>query len=439
MDKIFKNGTCVLPGKTIQADIGIEGGKIVAIGKLNENAADVIDCAGLHVLPGLMDTQVHFREPGATHKETLEAGMKSAAAGGITAIFEMPNTNPLTVTPEALQNKLDIAAAGAWTNYAFYFGGTEDNAEKLKEWENLDGVCGVKIFMGSSTGNLLTETDEAVEKVLRNGRRVVASHCEDEAMMRENKVKILGDSTDVAMHHVWRSEEGCLKATQRLVTLAEKTGRRVHVLHVTTAQEMEFLAKHKDLASVEVLANHLTLHAPECYERLGSKAQQNPPIREKHHQDALWAAIADGTVDILASDHAPHTLEEKAETYPNSPSGTPGVQTLLSVMLNHINNGKLSLERLVDLMAYGPQRVHGIMGKGRLAVGYDADLTIVDLKKQKTWKDRDIHSVCGWTPFDGETFTGAPVMTIVNGHIVMREDELFEPKPGRRVRFWETL
>ncbi len=439
MDKIFKNGTCVLPGKTIQADIGVRDGKIVAIGALNDVAADVIDCAGLHVLPGLMDTQVHFREPGATQKETLEAGMKGAAAGGITSIFEMPNTNPLTVTPEALQDKLDTAAAGAWTNYAFYFGGTEENAEKLNEWENLDGVCGIKIFMGSSTGNLLTETDEAVEKVLLNGRRVVASHCEDEAMMRENKVKILGDSTDVAMHHVWRSEEGCLKATQRLVRLAEKTGRRVHVLHVTTAQEMEYLADHKHLASVEVLANHLSLHAPECYERLGSKAQQNPPIREKKHQDALWAAIEDGTVDILASDHAPHTLEEKAETYPNSPSGTPGVQTLVSVMLDHVNNGKLTLERLVDLMAYGPQRIHGIMGKGRLAVGYDADITIVDLKKQKTWQNSDIHSISGWTPFDSETFTGCPVMTIVNGHIVMRDDELLEPKAGQKVRFWEAV
>jgi dihydroorotase len=308
----------------------------------------------------------------------------------------------------------------------------------LKDWENLPGVCGVKIFMGSSTGSLLTETDAAVEKVLAHGRRVVASHCEDEAMMRENKIKILGDSHDPKMHPVWRSEEGCLRATERLVRLARKTNRRVHVLHVTTKQEMEFLAQNKDIASVEVLANHLTLSAPDCYEQLGTKAQQNPPIREKEHQEALWAAIDNGIVDILASDHAPHTLEEKASEYPASPSGTPGVQTLLPVMLNHVHNGKLTLERLVDLLAYGPQRVHGIVGKGRLAVGYDADLTLVDLQKHKTFSNEEIQSVCGWTPFDGESVTGAPVMTVINGQIVMREEELQDVKPGEMIRFWET-
>jgi dihydroorotase len=438
MDKIFKNGICVLPGRTVKADIGIKDGKIVAIGSLQETAAEMIDCNGLHILPGLIDTQVHFREPGATHKETLESGMKAAAAGGITSIFEMPNTNPLTVTPEALQQKLSIAAAGAYTNYAFYLGGTAENAKHLSEWEDLDGVCGVKIFMGSSTGSLLTESDEVIEDILRNGRRVVAVHAEDEAMMRDNKIKILGNSQDPAMHPIWRSAESCLSATRRIIHLAEKTKRRVHVLHITSAEEMELLRQHKDLVSVEVLANHLTLFAPDCYQRLGTRAQQNPAIREKYHQDALWRAIDDGTVDILASDHAPHTLEEKALQYPASPSGTPGVQTLVSVMLHHVNNGKLSLERLVDLMAYGPQRIHGIMGKGRLAVGYDADLTIIDLKKKKTWHNRDIHSVCGWTPFDGDTMQGAAVMTIINGVSVMREDEVFSIKAGEKVRFWET-
>lgn len=438
MDKIFKGATCVLPGQTTHADIAVRDGKIVAIGALDMPAAEVIDCSGLHILPGLIDTQVHFREPGPTHKETLESGMKAAAAGGITAIFEMPNTNPLTVTPEALQQKLDIAAKGAWCNYAFYFGGTADNAENLPEWENLPGVCGVKIFMGSSTGSLLTEDDAVIENILRHGRRVVAVHAEDEAMMLENKKTMLGDSNDVALHPVWRSVASSVSAVSRIIRLAEKTKRRVHVLHITAKEEMDLLAQHKDLVSVEVLANHLTLHAPDCYERLGTRAQQNPPIREKHHQDALWAAIENGVVDILGSDHAPHTLEEKAAPYPKSPSGTPGVQTLVSVMLNHIHNGKLTLERFVDLMASGPQRVHGIMGKGRLAVGYDADLTIIDLKKTKTLNDADMHSLSNWTPFNGETMRGAPVMTVVNGHIVMREDELFAPKPGQPVRFWET-
>lgn len=439
LDLIFTGAQCVLPGQTNIADIGIKNGKIYAIGDLSGiNAPEIIDASGLHILPGLIDTQVHFREPGGEHKETLANGMKAAAMGGITGIFEMPNTNPLTTSPEALEDKLARAAKDAWTNYAFYFGGTEENAEKLNEWEKLPGVCGVKIFMGSSTGSLLTETDDVIEKVLSNGRRIVAAHAEDEAMMRENKKTILGDSTDVALHHVWRSEESCLSATKRLVRLAHKTNRRVHVLHVTTAQEMEFLAQNKDIATVEVLANHLTLHAPDCYERLGTHAQQNPPIREKHHQDALWAAIANGIVDILASDHAPHTLEEKNHTYPNSPSGTPGVQTLLPIMLNHVNNGKLTLERLVDLMAYGPQRVHGLIGKGRIAVGYDADLTIIDLKKKKTFANDDIQSVCAWTPFDGETVTGAPVMTVIGGQIIMRDDELTGIKAGHAYKFWEN-
>ena len=439
-DLLLKNGVAVLPAGTQQADIGIVNGKIEAIGQFGDNAAkQTIDCDGLHILPGLMDTQVHFREPGATQKEDLEHGMKAAALGGMTAIFEMPNTNPLTVTPEALQQKLDIAAQNAWTDYAFYFGGTGDNAEQLNEWENLPGVCGVKIFMGSSTGSLLTDKDEIIEAVLKNGKRVVAVHAEDEAMMNENKTTILGDSTDPAMHPIWRSVDSCVSATTRLLDIARKTGRRVHVLHISTAEEMEILKDNRDIASVEVLANHLTLHAPDCYNALGTHAQQNPPIREKRHQDALWKAIDEGLVDILASDHAPHTLEEKSQTYPNSPSGTPGVQTLLPVMLQHVNDGKLSLERLVDMMAYGPARIHQIAEKGRIVRGYDADFTIVDLAKEQTIRNEDQASISGWTPFDGAVKKGWPVMTLIRGHMVMKDGVLTEAPVGRAVKFRETL
>lgn len=438
-DLLLKSGTAVLPGMTVTADIGITDGKITGIGSFADNQADkTVNCAGLHVLPGLIDTQVHFREPGNEHKEVLETGMMAAAMGGVTSIFEMPNTNPLTTTPDALTDKLTRAAKGNWTNYAFYFGGTAQNAKNLAEWEKLPGVCGIKIFMGSSTGDLLSATDEDVAAVLSNGRRVVAVHAEDEMMMNENKKTILGESHDVKLHPVWRSPESCLSATTRLVRLARKYNRRVHVLHVTTAEEMEFLAQNKDIASVEVLANHLTLHAPDCYEELGTHAQQNPPIRERHHQNALWAAIANGTVDILASDHAPHTLEEKAKTYPASPSGTPGVQTLLPIMLNHINKGRLTLEKLVELMCYGPQRIHGIVNKGRLARGYDADITIVDLKKTQAITNAQQKSRAGWTPFDGMTVTGWPVMTIINGQIVVRDGELTETKAGQPVCFYET-
>lgn len=439
-DLLLKNGIAVLTGMTVPADIGVKDGKIVAIGALgNADAAQVIDCKGLHILPGIIDSQVHFREPGADHKEVLESGLRAAAMGGVTSVFEMPNTNPLTTNPDAVADKLARAAKNPWVNYSFYLGGTAQNAPHLGEWEKTKGTCGIKIFMGASTGDLLSATDEEVEAVLANGRRVVAVHAEDEMMMNENKKTILKDSHDVTLHPVWRSAESCLSATQRLIRLARKHMRRVHVLHITTAEEMEFLAQNKDIATVEVLANHLTLYAPDCYQTMGSKAQQNPPIREKHHQDALWAAIANGTVDILASDHAPHTLEEKAKEYPASPSGTPGVQTILPVMLNHVKNGKLTLEKLVELMCYGPQRVHGVVGKGRIARGYDADFTIVDLNKTVTITNAQQQSRAGWTPFDGMSVTGWPIYTIVNGHIVMHADELISKDAGRPLQFLDTI
>jgi len=439
-DLILKNGTAVLPGETGTYDIAVRDSRIAAIGNFSTaSAAEIIDCRGLHILPGVIDTQVHFREPGATQKEDIAHGTRAAAAGGVTAIFEMPNTTPLTTSPEALAQKMDIAAQSALVDYAFYFGGTGKNAASLPAWENLPGVCGVKIFMGSSTGDLLAATDEEIAAVLGHGRRVVAVHAEDEAMMIENKATILGDSDDVTLHPVWRSPESCVSATNRLIRLARAARRRVHVLHISTAQEIEILAQHRDIASVEVLPNHLTLHAPDCYERLGTRAQQNPPIREQHHQDALWQAIREGVVDIIGSDHAPHTGAEKDQRYPQSPSGTPGVQTLVPVMLDHIHHGRLSLERFVELVCYGPQRIHQIAGKGRIARGYDADFTIVDLKARRTISNAQQKSKAGWTPYDGMTVAGWPMITIVRGHAVMRDDELRAETSGAPVRFREIL
>ena len=442
-DYVLQNGSAVLPTGTEKVDIGIKDGLIKKIGNLSDCSTDccadsVIDCKGLHILPGVIDSQVHFREPGLENKENLESGMKAAAAGGVTCVFEMPNTNPLTITPEAINDKLKRASRVAWTDYAFYLGGTGRTSSNLSEWENLEGTCGIKIFVGASTGDLITPSDEEIEAVISNGRRVIAVHAEDQYMMDKNKKDILGDSTDVSMHCIWRSPESCLSATTRVVELAKKHKRRVHILHITTSEEMDYLKKNKEYASVEVLANHLSLHAPECYERLGTLAQQNPPIREKHHQDALWHAVNDGTVDILASDHAPHTLDEKAQIYPSSPSGTPGVQTLVPVMLNHVNEKKLSLERLVDLWSHGPHRIHMIHNKGQLKVGYDGDVTLVDLKKEMTISNAQQKSKTGWTPFDGLKVKGWPVMTMIRGNIVMREDELFEPI-GKPVQFKETM
>ena len=422
-DLILKNGTVFTPEATEISDIAVKDGKIVDIGTFN-NAEEIIDCTNLYVFPGLIDTQCHFREPGGEHKETLETGTLSAALGGVTGIFEMPNTNPLTITPEAMEFKLKKAHETSYVDFAFYFGGTAEYAEHLSEWENIDGVCGIKIFMGASNGDLLSATDEEIDAIVANGKRVIAVHAEDEAIMNENKVTILGDSNDVAMHYKWRSEESCLNATKRIVSIAKKYTRRVHILHITTAQEMSFLKTNKDIASAEVLANHLTLHAPDCYNMFGTLAQQNPPIREKYHQDALWAAVADGTVDIVASDHAPHTLDEKSGTYPNTPSGTPGVQTLIPIMLNHVHEGRLSYERLVELMAYGPYRIHKIKNKCLIRKGFNADFTVVDPKAEHIISNAEQASKSGWTPYDGKKVVGFPTMTIIGGKSIMRNGEI---------------
>ena len=422
-DLILKNGTVYTPEATEITDIAVKDGKIVDFGSF-DNAEEIIDCTNLLVFPGLIDTQCHFREPGGEHKETLETGTLSAALGGVTGIFEMPNTNPLTITPEAMEFKLKKAHETSYVDFAFYFGGTAEYADHLSEWENIDGVCGIKIFMGASNGDLLSATDEEIDAIVSNGKRVIAVHAEDESIMNENKVTILGDSNDVAMHYKWRSEESCFNATKRIVSIAKKYSRKVHILHITTAQEMAFLKANKDIASAEVLANHLTLHAPDCYDMFGTLAQQNPPIREKHHQNALWAAVADGTVDIVASDHAPHTLDEKSGTYPNTPSGTPGVQTLIPIMLNHVHEGRLSYERLVDLMAYGPYRIHKIKNKCLIRKGFNADFTVVDPKAEHIISNAEQASKSGWTPYDGKKVIGFPTMTIIGGKTIMRDGEI---------------
>lgn len=438
-DLIIKNGVCLTPSGRVETTIGIRGGRIAAIGDLGSAAvAEAFDAAGLHVLPGLIDTQVHFREPGLEHKEDLATGTAGAALGGIVAVCEMPNTKPSTLTEADLADKLARAKGRAWTDHAFFIGAAAENAERLGELERLPGCVGVKVFMGSSTGSLLVGDDATLARVLAHGRRRAAIHAEDEARLRERRGLIAAGSSP-ALHPVWRDEETALNATRRLIGLARAVRRRVHVLHVTTAEEMAFLADHKDLATVETTPQHLILAAPECYERLGTLAQMNPPIRDARHREALWQAIVDGTVDVLGSDHAPHTLEEKAKPYPESPSGLPGVQTMVPLMLNEVSRGRLSLERLVDLLASGPARIYGIAGKGRIAIGYDGDLTLIDLKARRTITNAWIKSRCGYTPFDGMKVTGWPVATILAGRIVMRDDQLLGAPSGAPLRFLETL
>lgn len=442
-DLLLRGGTVVNQDGEGLRDIGVRDGKIAEIGVPHgADAGEVIDCHGLHILPGFIDSQVHFREPGPTHKEDLHTGSRAAVLGGVTAVFEMPNTKPLTVTAEAIEDKLARAAgrrdhSGMYCDHAFFVGATHGNPKDLAELELLPGVSGVKIFMGASTGDLLVEDDEGVRAVLSHGRRRVAIHSEDEYLLREGVSEIRPG--DWSSHSDARSVEAAVRCTTRLLALARETGRRIHVLHISTADEVPLLAAAKDIATAEILPNHLTLHAPDCYERLKGLAQQNPPVREKRHQDGLWRGVQQGVFDVLGTDHAPHTLEEKAQPYPASPSGMPGVQTLAPIMLNHVAEGRLSLARLVDLVCHGPQRVFGIAGKGRIAAGYDADFTIVDLARTETISNEAQACKAGWTPFDGMSVKGWPVGTIIRGRRVMWEGEIIGEPGGAPVRFQETM
>jgi len=432
-DLILANGTVVNHDGVGVRDIGVVDGRIATIGRLAAaSAAERIDCAGLHVLPGVIDSQVHFREPGLAHKEDLETGSRAAVLGGVTAVFEMPNTVPPTTSAEALADKLARARGRMHCDFAFWIGGARDNVAELAELERLPGAAGVKVFMGSSTGSLLVPDDEGVLAILRRIRRRAAFHSEDEARLNEREpLRVPGDP---ASHPVWRDEIAALKSTQRLVRLARAACAQVHVLHVSTREEMEFLSQAKDVASCEATPHHLTLSS-EDYGRLGTRLQMNPPVRGTEHREGVWRGLINGVVDALGSDHAPHTLEEKAKPYPESPSGMTGVQTLVPVMLTHVNAGRLTLQRFVDLTSAGPQRLFGIVGKGRIAAGYDADFTVVDMKRTETITDSWIASRSRWTPYDGETVTGWPMGTIVRGRRVMWEGELTAPGAGQAVRF----
>jgi dihydroorotase len=436
-DMILQGGTVADHTGVSVRDIGITDGKIAEIGDLSRaSAGETINVTGLHILPGVIDTQVHFREPGARHKEDLETGARAAVLGGVTAVFEMPNTSPLTTDAAALKDKVARAKGRMHCDFAFWVGGTEDNARDIPELERLPGAAGIKVFMGSSTGSLLVADDAGVAAILSQTRRRAAFHSEDEYRLEERKD--LRVANDASSHPVWRDETVALRSTQRLLRIAREKRALIHVLHVSCGEEMDFLAAHKDIASVEVTPHHLTLSADD-YARLGTKLQMNPPVRDKRHRERLWFALAQGIADILGSDHAPHTLEEKAKPYPQSPSGMTGVQTLVPIMLDHVNKGRLSLLRFIDMTSAGPARLFGIAGKGRIAVGYDADFTIVDLKRRATIENRWIASRCGWTPYDGVEVTGWPVGTFVRGHRVMWEGELVTPAQGQAVRFLQAL
>ena len=436
-DLILKGGTVVNHDGTGVRDVGVTNGRIAAIGDLGSaSAGETIDCRGLHILPGVVDSQVHFREPGLEHKEDLESGSRAAVLGGVTAVFEMPNTNPLTTSEATLADKVSRATARMHCDFAFWVGGTRENAKDVAELERLPGAAGIKVFMGSSTGDLLVEDDEGVASILRNTRRRAAFHSEDEFRLRERQN--LRVDNDPSSHPIWRDEIAALQCTERLVRIAREVRARIHVLHISTAEEIAFLEHHKDVATCEATPHHLTMSSDD-YARLGTLLQMNPPVRSARHRDGIWHGISQGVVDVLGSDHAPHTLAEKAKPYPASPSGMTGVQTLVPIMLDHVNVGKLTLERFVDLASHGPNRIFGMARKGRIAAGYDADFTVVDMKRRETITNAQAGSKAGWTPYDGKEVTGWPVGTIVRGIRVMWEAEITTPSQGRAVEFSEAV
>ncbi len=433
LDLIIKNGECYINGKLENNDIAIKDGKISKIGQVSEETKEVYDAESQIVLPGCIDTQTHFREPGSTDTEDLHSGSRAAVAGGITAVFEMPNTNPPTSNLKEFQRKLDLAKDRMYCNYAFYFGATAGNVSQLAELKNLEGCCGIKLFVGSSTGNLLVALEEDIDKVFQNSSKVIAVHSEDEEILNKNKKLI--KNGDVHSHPIWRSEECAISSTRRIVRLAKKYNKKAHVLHITTKQEVDFLSQHKGNITFEITPQHLTIYAPDCYNKLGTYAQMNPPIRDKSHYDRLWYAVKNNLNDTIGSDHAPHLKVNKDKEYPSSPSGMPGVQTLMPVMLDHVNHGKLSLSQLVNLVCENPIKIFGIQNKGFIKEGYDADFTIVDMNKKIKVKNENIESKCKWSPFNRFEFNGTPVATIIDGKIKMKNGKIIGAPKGKPLVF----
>ena len=430
---IIKNGTCYIDGKLTKVDIALSDNKIKKIGKIELNSSKVFDATGKVVLPGIIDTQTHFREPGSTDVEDLESGSRAAVLGGVTSLFEMPNTNPPTSNLIEFDKKLQLAKDRMHSNYAFYFGATPDNIDQLSKLKDVEGCCGVKLFAGSSTGKLLVDKEADIEEVISNSDRIVSIHSEDEEILKMRvKFKKKGD---VHSHPEWRNAECAMSSTRRVVKIAERYNKKIHVLHVTTKEEVDFLAMHKKNVTFETTPQHLSMYAPDCYDKLGTYAQMNPPLRTKDHYDRLWIAIKNNIVDVLGSDHAPHLKKNKMKEYPNSPSGMPGVQTIFPVMIDHVNKGKLSLEQLIKLMCENPCKIFGIKNKGFIKEGYDADLTIVDMNKEQIIKDEMIASKCGWTPFNNYKVKGFPVGTIVNGNLVMSEGKIISKAKGQPLDF----
>ena len=434
IDLLIKNGSCFIDNNLKKVDLAISDSKIQEIGDLkNLKGKNEINAEELLVLPGVIDTQVHFREPGSTEAEDLNSGSRAAILGGVTSVFEMPNTNPPTSSEKEFLNKLDLAKNRMFCNYAFYFGATPENYSDLRNLKSLEGCCGIKLFVGSSTGNLLVKNEEDIEKVFLNSSKIVSVHSEDEDILNLRKKMI--EEGNVKTHPVWRNEESAISSTRKIVKISERLNKQAHILHVTTKEEVDFLSQHKGNITFEITPQHLTLVSPECYDVLGTYAQMNPPIRDKDHQKRLWYAVKNNFVDVIGSDHAPHLKIDKDKKYPLSPSGMPGVQTLVPIMLDHVNKKKLTIEQFVRLVSENPAKIFNIKNKGFIKKGYEADLTIVDMDKVVKIDNDKIESKCKWSPFHGVEVKGFPVITIVNGKIKMENGKITGKPGGKPLKF----
>jgi dihydroorotase len=441
MRLLIRNANVVFPHGIQRASLLIEGGRIAEIDPAPQTRYDeLLPADGLYLLPGIIDDQVHFREPGLEHKEDLATASHACAAGGITTFLEMPNTKPLTVTSQRLAEKQALAASKSLVNYGFYIGATCDN---LAELQSATDTPGIKIFMGSSTGELLVDDQAALERIFGRTSLPICAHCEDEATVRANAARFQSEH-DVAIHSQIRSAEAALIATRRAIDLATRHRHRFHVLHVSTAAEIPEIAAARPWVTAEACLHHF-LFTIEDYARLGTRIQMNPSLKTPADAAGIWQALLDNNLQVIATDHAPHTLEEKAQPYPNSPSGLPAVENSLALMLDQAHRGRCTLMQIAQWMSDAPARIWGLVGKGRIAKGYDADLALVDLSLVKTVRDELQHTKCRWSPWHGESLTGWPVATIVGGQIVYRQGRFDHAARGtgplfdhKRGGYWAT-
>ncbi len=435
---LIKNAICQLPHGAEQINVLISQGKIVLDPAVHTKAEETLDATGLHLLPGVIDDQVHFRDPGLTHKEDLHTGSTACAAGGVTTFLEMPNTNPATITCEELHKKLELASGKSVVNYGFYIGATPDNVAELQQAKRTPGI---KIFIGSSTGNLLVDRQEALERIFAETTLPICAHCEDEETVRNNAAA-LGGGKCIEDHSKIRNHEAAIIATKRAIDLAIRHNHHFHVLHVSTAQECELLREYqqkvsdpaKRVVSAEVCPHHLLFNIDD-YQRLGSLVQMNPSVKTKEDNERLWLALQRGEIQVIATDHAPHTLEEKKQPYPQSPSGLPAVENSLALMLHAVNQGRLTLDRLVECMCEAPAAIWNILNKGKIAEGYDADLVLVDMNREKTVLNEKQHAKAGWSPWHGVSLTGWPVKTWCNGAVVFDGNRVDTAHRGQEVKF----